>query len=706
MSTKGKLKLALFSTCILATAAILGGCSQSPSPGSAQIKWDSHGVPHIFAADDEALFYAFGWAQMHSHANLILSLYGSARGRASEYWGEERLGADALIHALEVPETAARAYAGQNPDFKRLLDLFVKGMNDYADSHPEAVEEKNRAVLPVRPEDLFAHVLRAMELGFVGRRILFSGAMQVPMGSNAIALSPSRTANGHAMLLTNPHLPWRDAYTFYEAHLNVRQRDFYGASLIGFPVLVLAFNERLGWAHTANYVDGADLYEIEVIDEGRYLFDGQITEFEKRTQPLKVKGENGQSEDTQLTLPYAKQGPVVLRRGETAYAYRSTRGLYPLLFEQYWKMINSNTLEEFEDALRMMQVPYFNVIYADREGHIMYMWNGLLPDRSVGDADFWLKSVPGDRSQTLWADTIDFERLPRITDPPSGWVQNTNDLPWTSTLPAALDPSGFPSLIPDSEIPGLRTQQLLATLEATPLHSFESLRKIKFENRVELADRILDDLLAAIGGSPHGGADRELLDRCRKVLENWDRRVDAESRGAVLFRAWLRRLGAYEFAVGFDPEKILTTPRGLKDPHKAVDKLLQSAQDVIGRYQALDVPWGDVHRLKRGEVEMPASGGPGFMGIFHSTQFSGAPDGKFYSLGGESFSSIVEFSDPVRAEVLLSYGNSSQKGSKHNGGQLELVASKTMRKALISPEDIEKELDRVESVAVGVIEPR
>lgn len=53
-----------------------------------EILWDNYGVPHIYGNTTEEMYYGFGWSQMHSHANLILQLYGQARGRAAEYWGK------------------------------------------------------------------------------------------------------------------------------------------------------------------------------------------------------------------------------------------------------------------------------------------------------------------------------------------------------------------------------------------------------------------------------------------------------------------------------------------------------------------------------------------------------------------------------------------------------------------------------------------
>src|SRR5262245_61566368 len=76
---------------------VIGACTAVPhnkahsanQTNATEILWDTWGVPHIFAKDAVGLFHAFGWAQMHSHGNLVLRLYGQARGRAAEYWGKD-----------------------------------------------------------------------------------------------------------------------------------------------------------------------------------------------------------------------------------------------------------------------------------------------------------------------------------------------------------------------------------------------------------------------------------------------------------------------------------------------------------------------------------------------------------------------------------------------------------------------------------------
>ncbi|HLE84766.1 MAG TPA: penicillin acylase family protein, partial [Thermoanaerobaculia bacterium] len=77
--------------------------------------WDVWGVPHVFAASDEDLFFAHGWAQAAAHGDLLLRLYGQARGRAAEYWGESWLDDDRWVWTNGIPARAEEWLQHQNP---------------------------------------------------------------------------------------------------------------------------------------------------------------------------------------------------------------------------------------------------------------------------------------------------------------------------------------------------------------------------------------------------------------------------------------------------------------------------------------------------------------------------------------------------------------------------------------------------------------
>jgi acyl-homoserine-lactone acylase len=79
---------------------------QKPSYKQAEILWDTWGVPHIYAKNDESPFYAYGWAQAQNHGDLVLQLYGQARGRGGEYWGEKYAEADRWVITNSIYERA------------------------------------------------------------------------------------------------------------------------------------------------------------------------------------------------------------------------------------------------------------------------------------------------------------------------------------------------------------------------------------------------------------------------------------------------------------------------------------------------------------------------------------------------------------------------------------------------------------------------
>ena len=159
-------------------AVAIALCSSEPfssarplAAGSTEILWDRYGVPHIYAADRESMFYAHGWAQMRNHADLLLRLYGESRGRAAEYWGgDANLELDRWVQLNGVPERAKRWYDAQDPKFRKYLDEFARGINDFAAKNPGSIGAEFRVVLPVSGVDVVQHPLRAVHYGYMASR--------------------------------------------------------------------------------------------------------------------------------------------------------------------------------------------------------------------------------------------------------------------------------------------------------------------------------------------------------------------------------------------------------------------------------------------------------------------------------------------------------------------------------------------------------
>ena len=672
--------------------------------GKAEILWDQYGVPHIFAATREEMFYAHGWAQMQNQANLILRLYGESRGRAAEYWGPSHLELDKWVQLNGVPELAKTWYEAQDPEFRKYLDAFARGMNDYAKAHPDAIGAEYRVVLPVTGLDVIEHPLRAVHFGYMGSRERMQREVNASMRgrtvaelttpleeelageSNTWAIGPPHSASGKAMLIINPHLAWGETfYRYMEVHLVGPGYDLYGAPQIGFPVPVVGFNRKAGWSRTVNTIDTVDFYKLTVKD-GQYEFDGKLRPFETSSKTLKVKQADGSFTEEKLAIRRSVHGPVVYDSAGTTVAMRVAGLDRPKMLEQWFRMGEAQNLTEFTSALKMMAVPMWNQNYADSDGHILMVCVGLVPKRKSGDYAYWGKVVPGDTSETLWKDYLSYDELPKSLDPASGWNQNTNEPPWMMTLPR-LDRTKYPAYVsPDGQaLPQMRTLRSLRMITEQPKISYEQLFADKVSTRMELADRVLPDLLKAAGGNSEAA----------KLLEKWDHLTEVDSRGAVLFQMFADRYLAGQggmagkFRVKYDPANPLETGIGLADPEGALKALAAAAEACVKTYGSRDVKWGDVFRFGSGDGDVPGNGGSGNSGVFRTVAYTRKVGDKYYAAHGETFVCTVEFAAAQRAQCAVSYGNASQPGSPHLADQLPLMTEKKLHPVLRERKDVE-----------------
>lgn len=661
----------------------------APGPRG-EILWDSYGVPHIYGKDEAAVFYGFGYATAQNHGDVVLKLYGQARGRAAEYWGEAEIESDKWVLANGIYERAEAWYAREPASFRANLDAFAEGMNAYAKAHPEALGPSVRQVLPIRGVDVMAHAHRLMNFVYVAPQARTLGASG-EAGSNAWAVMPKKSASGATLLLANPHLPWAPSQlTYFEADLNGPGIKMYGATQVGLPVLRFAFNDRMGFTNTVNGILGATNYELKLADGG-YLFDGSMRRFQTRTVSFKVRQPDGSLRSQALELRSSVHGPVFSRADGKTVAVRVAGLDRPGGLRQYWDMGKSKSFAEYQAVMKRLQVPSFNIVYGDREGHVQYQFNGILPKHPSGDVAYWGGLVPGDTSATLWTEVHAYEDLPKVIDPPSGFVQNSNDPPWVSTWPQAIQAKDYPAYMANKGPMSLRAQQSAHLMAAPEKITFDDFVVRKLTTHVLMTDRVLDELLAA--AAPSTDAD---VREAAAVLTAWDRTVNAEAKGALLFETWARKfagpnfLGDTNYRTRWDPAQPIDTPVGLKDPAQAVAMLKAAAIEARAAYGGLDRPFGEVSRFALGQVDLPGNGGFGNLGVFHVITWSPLKDGRRTPVHGETWVSMVEFSTPLKARGLMSYGNATQPGSPHRSDQLQHLSNRTYRTLWTTRPEVEQ----------------
>ena len=674
--------------------------SRTPVPAKGtEILWDRYGIPHIFAPDHTSLFYAYGYAQMEAHAELLVRLYAQARGRGAEFYGDAYLASDRWVRTNGIPQKAALWASKQTSEFGPLIRAFASGLTAWAAAHPAMLSATAKAVLPLTAEDVYAHGLRLIHYDWLTSESgVYAKIRREPIeahGSNGWAIAPSRSASGNAMLLSNSHLPWGDSDTYFEVQLTAPGVTSYGAVWVGFPVLRQCFTEFVAWTQTTNGPTGADVYRLTVKGDG-YVLDGQTRPFDVENQIIKVRQADGGLREVPLVIRRSVHGPVFSDRRGVTVALRVIAADRPRMFEQFWRMGLARNLEEWREAMRMQQLPIFHTIYADRDGRIMYVYNAAPPLRAAGDHAYWNGVLPGDRAEVIAGDRIlPFDRLPQVIDPPNGWVQNCNDSPWTSTYPMVLDPKSFAAYI--APAPGLtqRAQRSIRLLSQPGKITFADLTAMKLSTRSEIADHFVDDLVAAA----RGGASATVREAA-EILASWDRQGETTSDGTFLFFRFIQAAGsAFQniggYAVPADPAQPLTTPRGFADPARAVQLLETEARRLETEYDTMHVLWGDVIRLRRGSLDLPGNGIPGTLGGIRTIATGPYVNGKAQIQGGDTFYAVIEFQKqgPPSGEALLGYGNWSRVGSIHAEDQLALASQKKMRPIVRTRQEIERQLE-------------
>ncbi|HEX4936755.1 MAG TPA: penicillin acylase family protein, partial [Gemmatimonadaceae bacterium] len=131
-------------------------------------------------------------------------------------------------------------------------------------------------------------------------------------------------------------------------------------------------------------------------------------------------------------------------------------------------------------------------------------------------------------------------------------------------------------------------------------------------------------------------------------------------------------------------------PDGLADPARAAADFAWAVGETARRYGRADVAWGEVHRVRRGDVDVPVGGCTGALGCFRVLQFSEAPDGKRIARGGDGWVLAVEFTPVPRAYSVLAYGESARPESPFFADQAAMFARGEMKRVAFTTADVDR----------------
>jgi acyl-homoserine-lactone acylase len=707
--TRYRLRSLVAMVSITAAGILLGNISpagaQPPGPDlwrQVEIIRTAHGVPHIRAENLRAAGYALAWLQLEDYGPRTALMVLRARGEMAKLFGHDSIESD--FENRRNRNRAIATYHLLEQATRDVYEGFAAGMNRYVELHPEEFPAN-------MPMNFMGYDVAARDMGGGGasvdrflarlnpsprgdttrRRLPSEGDLESSslVGSNAWAFAPSRTKSGKAILLRNPHLAWTAGY--YEAHMTVPGVvDFYGDFRIGGPFSqVGGFNRYLGFATTNNSPDLDEIYALDVdpAKTDHYLFDGTSIPITRELMTVEFKNGDGLSSETR-ELWSTPLGPVIYRGNGKIYIVKDAADGQFRAGEQLLHMMRATSLAEWEDAMKLRARPASNFTYADRAGNIFYLWNASLPvlPHALGGDTI---AFPARGMRDVWTRYVPFDSLPHFLNPKGGYIHNENGSPHFTNVRGRIDTT---NAYPNFEKPRLllRSQLAIELIGGDNKVSLEDVVRMKHSYRMLLADRVKPDLVAAVKATNPTGDVASAL----SLIEKWDNTAAPDSKGALLFEIWWQRYSprvantalprsvpdSLLFSTVWSAAEPTTTPHGLADPVRAAASFTWAVSETARLYGSWDRAWGDVHRVRRGNVDVPVGGCSPLLGCFRALSFTRAPDGMLVASVGDAWVLAVEFGDVPRAYSVLAYGESSKP---------EMFAKGEMKKVAFTLHDVD-----------------
>ena len=678
---------------------------------------DNFGIAHVYGrADADAVFGAM-YAQAEDDFARIERNYLIALGRLAEAEGRPALYNDLRQRLFVDPAQLEHLYTTCPPWLKSLMIAWADGLNFFLAKHPKP------AVL--------AHFEPWMALSFTDGSIggdietvdtakleqLYpdNGGPPAPPaarpgeespthgGSNGFAIAPSRTAAGHALLWINPHTSF-----YFRAELQMISNqglDVYGAATWGQFFIYQGFNTRNGWMHTSYGGDAVDEYAETIVETPQgplYRYASAVRPLAASTITVMVK-EGEQLTPHHFTVYRSHHGPIVRSEGAKWIAIKIFQDPVRAL-EQSYLRTKTRDYRSFRRIQEMRTDTTNNTVYADADGTIGYFHGNFIPRR---DPRFdFTRPVDGSDPATEWRGPHALDETITLLNPSSGWIQNTNDWPFSAAGPASPKRERYPAYMwTKGENPrGLHAVAVLSRLEHATI---ENLIAAAYDPHLTAFDALLPALLAAYDRLPGGDARRTSLEQPIALLRAWDRRSALDSVATTLAILWgeelatqnearahAARLPLYDYLVAH-----------LEDDERL--SALTAAEARLERdFGSHKVAWGDINRYQRlgddpveifddAKPSLPVAFAPASWGSLASFDYAKPRSTRhIFGASGNSFVAAVEFGPKVRAKAIKVGGESGDPASPHFADQSLMYTEGRFRDVPLTPGEVSAQAQR------------
>jgi acyl-homoserine-lactone acylase len=708
-------------------AVVTAACNQKPAPTGEAAAWeqraqgitiirDNWGIPHIHGKTDADAVFGLIYAQAEDDFNRIEVNYLNSQGRLAEAEGEKAIWRDLRMKLFIEPDSIKAQYATSPEWLKALMNGWADGLNYYLYKHPEV---KPKVITHFEPwmaltfsegsigGDVEDVSLTELEK-FYGDSTVAVAAVEPshprePSGSNGIAIAPSRSATQHALLLINPHTSF-----FFRAEVQVTSDEglnAYGAVTWGQFFVYQGFNEHAGWMHTSSGADVVDEFAEKVLKSGdsvTYTYGKEQRALTQQKIAVPYKTADGMKTRT-FTVYRSHHGPIVRAADGKWIAVRLMQEPVKALTQSYTRT-KARGYKSFRETMDLHTNSSNNTVFADAEGNIAYFHANYVP---VRDRRFdYSKPVDGSNPATEWKGITTVDASPHILNPEIGWIQNTNNWPYSVSGPNSPKKKDYPPYM-DEYLENPRGIHAMRVLQARKDFTIPTLVDAAYDPYLPAFADLIPPLLAAYEAAPASNPLKEKLASQIEVLKKWDYRWAVNSIPTSLAVYWGDELWRRARAEAENEDLSVYDYMAKKtSPQVKLEALSAATDTLVADFGTWQTKWGDINRFQRltddivhvfddKKPSIPVgftSSRWGSLASFGATTHNGTK--KLYGTNGNSFVAVVEFGDSVKARAVTAGGQSGNPKSKHFADQAERYSKGELREVYFYPSQLKGHTER------------
>ncbi|WP_199523795.1 penicillin acylase family protein [Micromonospora craterilacus] len=659
---------------------------------------DEWGIAHVVGRTDAHAVFGMIYAQAEDDFNRIERNYLVSLGRLAEAEGETAIWQDLRQRLFIDPEVLRRLYASSPAWLRKLMEAWADGLNYYLATHPEV---RPRVITRFEPwmalsfsegsigGDIERVSLTQLRAFYDNSPFMLTDAepaapFREPSGSNGIAIAPSHTQNGRALLLINPHTSF---YFRSELHMTSGEGlNAYGATTWGQFFVYQGFNENVGWMHTSAPVDNIDEFTETIVtgaDGSRfYRYGDELRPVTTKTVTLSYRSADGGQAQRSFTTFATHHGPIV-REASGRWIACALMNKPVEALQQSFLRTKARDYAHYIEVASLKANSSNSTLFADSKGNIAFLLPQFMPIRD--DRLNYLQPVDGSSPATDWQGLHSLESIPQAVNPQNGWAFNTNNWPWTSAGADSPNAADYPPYF-NTGSENERGRHVIELMTGRNDFTPQSLRDVAFDSYLGAFAGLIPQLVAAWDSLPEGNQQKVRLAGPISLLRGWDYRWGADSTATSLAIFWAAGSRA-------------TDAQRLASLDAAVDRLTAD----FGSWQ---VPWGEINRFQRNDGEIVqtfddakpsipvpfTSGTWGSLATYPGSRRPGTR--RFYATSGNTFVAVVEFGPRLRAWAVREGGNSGNPDSPHFTDQAERYASGNLRPVYFYPDDLKGHIER------------